>query len=340
MEELQKSSSQSNKLIFLYVFSSQSDACQKFQNSTLSDPSVHIQLSQFHSSRIDTGDSLSNNKFVEELDIKVVPSFIFLDDKGEILTEKEGAVDTSAFLRMLRMVSMSYSVQTKAVSRKPDSSAKTSDGFFKWTAMGMKEAFMKSQIDYMPILINLEPESEQTQADQMMGKLPKSFLKTASLKCRSIWLENKSDFELLNEQLQLDDESLLLLFSSRQKLLAVFTKEADPVELQDKIKQALDGAEKIKNAKKFEKKANDDGRYSPGFILHSLGQFNRKNLAIVSLPNEDRTHYHDGSKLDGGVIIRIDLDNEELHLKLKDDKIAVITLSETDTQLAELVEIK
>jgi HEAT repeat protein len=79
--------------------------------------------------------------------------------------------------------------------------------------------------------------------------------------------------------------------------------------------------------------------YTPKFILLSIGQFGTRVMANVVVGGEQQNVFV-GSTLDGMEIVKIDPDEEFLHLKMNDGRIAVVESGDSSEDLATLFEIQ
>ena len=83
----------------------------------------------------------------------------------------------------------------------------------------------------------------------------------------------------------------------------------------------------------IEKKKVSTDIYKPKFIILNMGSFGVKKLVTISEDGVSR-RVHKGDYIDGNEVIEIDLDDELVHLKLPDGKVALIEQTDDSTPAA------
>ncbi len=88
---------EANQRVFVEVHATYCKSCKKFKKEVLSDKEVTDQLANNMSTAIVDIESEEGKKIKEKYDVQGTPTFLILDEKGELM-KKAGYMDKAAFL--------------------------------------------------------------------------------------------------------------------------------------------------------------------------------------------------------------------------------------------------
>lgn len=104
LDALEKAGTE-NKLIVLYAYKDDCSYCKKMQESTFLDPSVQEFLEEhFIKLDIELKDIKRNIEVIQFYNIKIVPKFIFLNKRGQLIFEFNGSSEPDKFIENLEYV--------------------------------------------------------------------------------------------------------------------------------------------------------------------------------------------------------------------------------------------
>jgi len=88
-----------NKVIFVDVYARWCGPCKMMEREVFTDAEVaNVYNSNFINLKID-GDLPEGNSFMKKYDIRSYPSFLFIDENGEVLDRKSGMMSSPQFRR-------------------------------------------------------------------------------------------------------------------------------------------------------------------------------------------------------------------------------------------------
>lgn len=100
LDEALATAKKENKLVFIDTYADWCGPCRLMDRETFPDREVgQFMQENFISLKLDV-DAPDGNQFANELGIEAIPHFVFMDQDGKVLLEKEGFFAPRFFLKM------------------------------------------------------------------------------------------------------------------------------------------------------------------------------------------------------------------------------------------------